>query len=688
MNREIILNILYDLSLVSSEEHRVEPLITKFLQRILGHTSFPCGCYLSGIAAEGEGYRARLNTVIGCGSMQQQTGQVITLSREFIDAPAGQLSSGAGHCQCVQGDEHYDTVIKLPIGDNDCIVLQAGPRENIPPYARIMEPVLKNFSHSLEMLRENESYTERLTKEITRGRELEQSLRESEYLLKSVLDTIPTRVFWKDLNFTYMGCNQAFAGDAGVGDSEGIIGKNDYDLPWEAQQADAYRKDDIDVMQNGKSRLHYVEPQRREDGELGWRSTTKIPLRDHHGTVIGLLGTYEDITARKMAELKIVESKHIAEKANRAKSEFLSSMSHELRTPLNAIMGFAQLMECSEPSLNDDNQESLHEILKASHHLLALINEVLDLAKIESGKIEMSIEPVNVAAVVGECSALIQPLAEKRGITLFVESNMADLWVKADKTRFKQVLINLMSNAVKYNYEQGRVTIKVRVEDLSMVYIGVSDTGRGLSAQQQEKLFNAFERLGAETSEVEGTGIGLVITKRLVEMMSGDIGVSSEAGKGSEFWLRLPRDESQSLKIDSSVEDGRADIVASAETLAAKVLYIEDNAANLKLVEKLFKRLPDIELYSAHEPYFGLELAATLRPALILLDINLPSIDGYEVLARLKAAKETAGIPVVAISANAMPGDIRRGLEAGFKEYLAKPIDVQKFIAMTKKFIE
>ncbi|MDH5183238.1 MAG: ATP-binding protein [Gammaproteobacteria bacterium] len=688
MNREIILNILYDLALVSSEEYRVEPLITKFVQRLLAHTSFPCGAYLSDIEAEGDAYRVTLHTVIGCGSLQQREGEIISLPREFIDAPAGLMTHEGDLCDCIKCDENYETVIKLPIGNKDCIILQAGPREDLPPYARIMEPVLKSFSHSLAMLRENESYTERLTKEVARGKELEQSLRESEQLLKAVLDTIPTRVFWKDIDSNYIGCNRAFAEDVNVGDSEGVIGKSDYDLPWGPQEAEAYRKDDIAVIESGESKINYEEPQSREQGELGWVTTSKIPLLDSEGNVFGILGTYEDITARKLAELKMAEAKHIAEKASRAKSDFLSSMSHELRTPLNAIMGFSQLMELSDPPLNDDNQESLHEILKASQHLLELINEVLDLAKVESGKIDMSIEPVLVVDIVNECIALLRPLVEKRGIQLFIEMSADTLWVQADKTRFKQILLNLLSNAVKYNYEQGRVTIKVRLDGEFSVYIGVQDTGRGLSPAQQEKLFTAFERLGADTTEIEGTGIGLVITKRLVEMMGGDIGVNSEIGKGSEFWIRLDRDESQDHKVSTNVETIEPVTTSSVKIAETKVLYIEDNAVNLKLVEKLFKRLPGVTLYSAHEPNLGLELAATIEPALILLDINLPGMDGYEVLARLKASADTSGIPVVAISANAMPTDIRRGLEAGFKDYLPKPIDVLKLISVTQQLTQ
>lgn len=683
MNHEIILNILYDLALVSSEEHRVEPLISKFLQRLLGHTSFPCGIYLSEIEVGGGAYSAILYKVIGCGSLQQQAGKIIHLPRDFIDAPAGMVRVEGELCDCLQAFESYETVIKLPIGDKDCIVLQAGPRDDLPPYARIMEPVLKNFSHSLEMLRENESYTERLTREIRRGKELEQSLRESERLLKGVLDTIPTRVFWKDLDSVYLGCNQAFARDANIGDSREIIGKTDYDLPWGKRQSDTYRQDDIAIIQSGKPRINSEEPQSRENGELGWLATSKVPLVDGKGRILGVLGSYEDITARKSAELKMAEAKHIAERANRAKSDFLSSMSHELRTPLNAIMGFSQLMEYSDPPLDSDNQESLHEVLKASQHLLDLINEVLDLAKIESGKIEMFIEPVHVTEIVNECITLLRPLADKRDIQLYFEMSSTDLWVQADKTRFRQIMLNLLSNAVKYNYEQGRVSIHARAEGEYGVYVGVEDTGRGLSREQQEKLFTAFERLGADTSEVEGTGIGLVITKRLVEMMSGDIGVNSEVGKGSEFWIRLDRSEVHGAETVSAEDLA---VTGTSENMdRVKVLYIEDNAANLKLVEKLFKRIPDVALYSAHEPNLGLELASSIAPALILLDINLPGIDGYEVLERLKASDETRGIPVVAISANAMPADIRRGLEAGFKDYLPKPIDLMQLMAVTQR---
>lgn len=448
--------------------------------------------------------------------------------------------------------------------------------------------------------------------------------------------------------------------------------------------------------------------------KVGLRACWSEPVFSSSGNVLGTFSIYypmvrepedEDlkitselaqfvsiVLERGKAQQALVDAKEVAETANQAKSQFLSSMSHELRTPMNAIMGFGQLLAIEADSeLTESQQENVDEIIKASKHLLSIINEVLDLAKIEAGRIDLSIETVIVGEVVLEATKLIAPLAQKRGIEISMLQDgieisqdplqMLKKGLRADHVRLKQVLLNLLSNAVKYNKENGKLTIACDSVADKRLRISITDTGVGLNFEQQAQLFTAFKRLVPEQSNIEGTGIGLLLAKNIVELMGGKIGVFSKPGEGSTFWFELPSDDVTSVKRSPHDEiNVNLQSIVSHPKKQHTVLYIEDNPANLRLVKRLLGQRPSIHMWSAHEPLLGLELAVEHQPDLILLDINLPGMDGYEVLDHLRSERATRDIKVIAVSANAMHTNIKTGLDAGFDDYITKPIDVVSFL--------
>ena len=414
-------------------------------------------------------------------------------------------------------------------------------------------------------------------------------------------------------------------------------------------------------------------------------------LRDDYDTIIGYLLIGTDNSVRKQVELDLNAAMAAAEKANLAKSDFLSSMSHELRTPLSAILGFAQLLESGTPQPTPTQRRSIDQILQAGWYLLDLINEVLDLAMIESGKLSLSLEPLALAEVMHECRAMIEPQAQQREIRVSFPQLDAPYFVKADRTRVKQVLINLLSNAIKYNRQGGSVVVECVAIGDDRLRICVTDTGNGLNPEQLDRLFQPFNRLGQEATTEQGTGIGLVVCKRLVEWMGGVIGVESTPGTGSVFWIELTRTEQLQPHSNIALPDTDLSVAASADVSGRTVLYIEDNPANLMLVEDLIARRGDIRLLSARDATSGIEIARAAIPDVILMDINLPGISGIQALRILRDDPLTAHIPVLALSANAMPRDIEKGLQAGFFRYLTKPIKVNEFMKtldVTLKYAE
>ena len=433
----------------------------------------------------------------------------------------------------------------------------------------------------------------------------------------------------------------------------------------------------------------------KSDGSIVWVTMATTTVFEDDGASVFRV-VLSDITARKKMDqllqdnnTALDEARRVADKSNHAKSDFLSSMSHELRTPLNAILGFAQLINAGSPTPTPTQKKGLDQILLAGWYLLDLINEILDLALVESGKLSLELEPVALASVLHDCRTMIELQADQRGISLRYDPLEANFLVLADGMRLKQVLINLLSNAIKYNRPGGAVVVTCTEVADAHVRIGVKDTGEGLSPEQIAQLFQPFNRLGQESRTDQGTGIGLVMTKRLVGLMGGTIHVESAVGSGSTFWIemRLTRAQTPSLVVasapDRAAGSAPVNLAASlkSDTPVHTLLYIEDDPANLLLIESLMGCRPDIHMLSAQNGAQGLALAKAHLPDVILTDIHLPGIGGIELLKLLQDDPATRHIPVVALSANAIPSDIDKGLAAGFYRYLTKPIKIDVFMA-------
>jgi len=442
----------------------------------------------------------------------------------------------------------------------------------------------------------------------------------------------------------------------------------------------------IKLVLSEKKVTNYELTVRARDGKETVVSYNATTFYDRDRRLQGVFASARDVTERKRFEQALQESnvelesaKFAAEKANLAKSDFLSSMSHELRTPLNAILGFAQLLEVGSPPPTAIQVERLHQIVKAGWYLLELINEILDLAVIESGKISLSREAVSLIDVMHECQAMIEPQAQQRDIKLTFLPFDNTWFAYADRVRIKQVLINLLSNAVKYNSEHGTVEVECIQRSPELMRISIKDSGAGLSPEKLAQLFQPFNRLGQETGNEEGTGIGLVVTKQLIELMGGTIGVESTVGEGSKFWIELIRDFTPQLAAGHAMP---IELAPQTQGDAAQrtLLYVEDNPANLMLVEQIIENHPNLRMLSALDGIQGIALARAYLPDVILMDINLPGISGIEALNVLRKDPATMHIPIVALSANAMLRDIEKGLEAGFFRYLTKPIRINEFM--------
>jgi PAS domain S-box-containing protein len=513
-------------------------------------------------------------------------------------------------------------------------------------------------------------------------KKLDQRLRDQQFYTRSLIESNIDAIMTTDPSGIITDINKQMEALTGCTRDE-LIGapfKKYFTDPERAEAA-------IKLVLGEKKVTNYELTAHARDGKETVVSLNATTFYDRDRNLQGVFAAARDVTERKrldqVLEEKTIElenAKSAAERANLAKSDFLSSMSHELRSPLNAILGFAQLINSDSPPPTTSQRASIDQILHAGWYLLQLINEILDLSQIESGKLALSLEPTSLAEVIVECQAMIEPQGQKRGISMAFPQFDVPYFVRADRTRLKQVLINLLSNAIKYNQPGGKVAVDCSMSTPERIRVSVKDTGAGLPADMLAQLFQPFNRLGQERGKEEGTGIGLVMSKRVVELMDGEIGVESTVGVGSVFWFELSAAAAPDFLVDSAVPESITQPQLQQGAPLRTLLYVEDNPANLMLVEQLIARHPHLRLLSARDGNIGIQLARANRPDLILMDINLPGISGIEALKILREDPVTAHIPVVALSANAMPRDVEKGMKAGFFRYLTKPIKVEEFM--------
>ncbi|MEH7356274.1 ATP-binding protein [Neobacillus drentensis] len=512
--------------------------------------------------------------------------------------------------------------------------------------------------------------------DISERKKAEQILHESLALRRTLIDSLEIGMVVIDHDRKIMAVNRPWCHMFKIEEPiRDIIGRDIFEqLHVHFQHKEAVVKKLDEIMVN---KLPYVDEVNQFENRIFKRSYFPFYM---DGELKGHIWALEDITERKAMERGIIETKEEAVKASNAKSEFLSRMSHELRTPLNSILGFSQLLELDE-TLTCKQQQFVREIINGGTHLLTLINDVLDLTAIEAGKLKVAIGPLRIGNVINQCIQFVAPLAEKNGISLTIAVTAEEKHVvSADNIRLRQILLNLLDNAIKYNRENGTVLIQCEVQD-DLLYVHIIDSGIGIPVAEQQQVFEPFYRSGRVN--VQGTGIGLSLVSQLIHLMDGKVGVKS-SNEGSDFWISLPLVHAPAAN-DQKFYKTTSQLQLQDHNIT--ILYIEDNLLNFQLVKEILATIPGIDLISAATGSEGVTVAAERRPDVILLDLNLPDLNGYEVLAKIKANPGYEQTPIIAVSANAMPEEIKYALASGFVEYITKPIDIPAFLSLLAKYV-
>ncbi|AUX34288.1 MULTISPECIES: PAS domain S-box protein [Sorangium] len=532
--------------------------------------------------------------------------------------------------------------------------------------------------------------TSKVARDISERKRLEAEAKRTSDLLRSAVESIQGAFAVFDAQDRLALCNSAYRHWLGARVSGPIVGRSYGELIDEGIAAGLFALGgEPPAAFRARLLAYHAEP----SGTLDLCTSDGRSLRatDRRTAEGGTVCTLWDMTGDVQRAEELRKARALAEAASSAKSEFLASMSHELRTPLNAILGFAQLLHRDRKTpLTDRQKERIEHVLKGGEHLLKLIDDILDLSRIEAGRVTVSMEPVNVAEVLEEVKTTLDPMAQRAGIEIALAPLPAELpKITADRTRFAQILMNYGSNAIKYGRRGGRATIAVSMPEDGVVRICVVDSGIGIPREQHAKIFQPFQRAGQETGPIEGTGIGLAITKRLAELMCGGVGFSSEPGEGSEFWIELPAHEEAPLVAAAAQADARleASPLAGPGGVRHSVLYVEDNPSNIAFMEELISEFERVHLITAPNAEIGIELARSRRPEVVIMDINLPGMSGYEAARKLVEWPETRDIPVIALSAAAMPRDTRRAEQAGFYRYLTKPVRVDELTAVLEELL-